>query len=148
MIRLRFAVFLIAFASLATAMLEQQQSNSKPGQAGEDDNPLAPYVNKTWFDTSRYVPHGNGVKLGRSISAPDPEYSETARQKKINGTVILAIAINASGTVDDVKVLQSVEPGLDQNAVYAVKQWKFTPATKDGKPVGVQIPVSVGFRLY
>lgn len=62
--------------------------------------------------------------------------------------VMLAVAINASGTVDRIKVVQPLEPGLDQKAVEAVQQWKFSPATKDGKPVAVQIPVSVGFRLY
>ncbi len=53
-----------------------------------------------------------------------------------------------SGTVDAVKVVCKLESGLDQNAADAAKQWKFIPATKDGKPVPVQIEVSVGFRLY
>ena len=58
------------------------------------------------------------------------------------------MAINAEGTVDEVKVVCSLEPGLDANAVAAAKQWKFTPATKDGEPVPVQIEVSVGYSLY
>lgn len=86
--------------------------------------------------------------MGRPLSIPDPTYSASARKAKINGTVVLAVAINDSGTVDAVKVVRSVEPGLDQNAVDAVKQWKFTPATKDGEPVAVQIDVTVGFSMY
>jgi len=50
--------------------------------------------------------------------------------------------------VDAVKIVRPLEPGLDRNAVDAVKQWKFTSATKDGKLVAVQIDVEVGFRLY
>jgi len=38
--------------------------------------------------------------------------------------------------------------GLDEKAVEAVRSWRFDPATKDGKPVAVQIDVEVAFRLY
>jgi TonB family protein len=100
------------------------------------------------FDTCLYLPRGNGVKLGRPLSAPDPEYSEFARQHKIKGTVFLAVAINATGGVDAVKVVHSLEPSLDQKAMEAVRQWKFNLATKDGKPVAVQIELTVGFDLY
>ncbi len=59
---------------------------------------------------------------------------------------MLAVAINAEGTVDAVKVVCSLEPGLDRMPPDAAKHWKFTPATKDGKPVPVQIEVSTNFR--
>ena len=110
--------------------------------------PETPGRKTAWFDPSQYLMHGNGVKILRPVSAPDPEYSEYARQKKISGTILLALAINAGGTVDTVKVVCSLEPSLDQKAVEAVEKWKFAPATKDGEPVPVQIEVSVGYRLY
>jgi len=47
-----------------------------------------------------------------------------------------------------VKVTRSLGLGLDEKAIEAVKQWKFEPAMKDGKPVAVQINVEVSFRLY
>ena len=62
--------------------------------------------------------------------------------------MLLALAINAGGTVDMVKVVQPLEPGLDQKGIDAVRQWKFIPATKSGQPVAVQIPVSITFSLY
>jgi TonB family protein len=46
------------------------------------------------------------------------------------------------------KVVRPLGMGLDQKALDAVKQWKFEPAMKDGKPVAVQINVEVNFRLY
>jgi len=61
---------------------------------------------------------------------------------------VLAVALNAAGTVDAVRVVRSLEPSLDQNAVDAVRAWIFTSATKDGKPVPVQFEVSVGFDLH
>lgn len=101
-----------------------------------------------WFDPNLYPQRADGVKLPRPLYHPDPDYSESARQSKTMGTVLLALAINAAGSVDEVKVVCSLEPGLDANAAYAARQWKFTPATKDGQPVPVQIEVSMGFRLY
>jgi TonB family protein len=46
------------------------------------------------------------------------------------------------------KVARSLGMGLDQKAIEAVRQWKFEPAMKDGRPVAVQINVEVNFRLY
>ena len=101
-----------------------------------------------WFDPNLYPQRANGVKLPRALYHPDQDYSESARQSKTMGTVLVALAINAAGTVDAVKVVCSLEPGLDANAVTAAKKWKFTSATKDDQPVPLQIEVSMGFRLY
>lgn len=138
----------LSLASTVVGQLHSAPSSPSSAQRQASECPFPPEDKIAQFDTSLYLPRGNGVKLGRAVSAPDPEYAESARQKKITGCVMLAIAISASGTVDMVKVVQPLEPGLDQKAVEAVQQWKFTPATKDGEPVAVQIPVSVGYRLY
>jgi len=85
------------------------------------------------------------VKLGCRMSGDEPEYSEFGRQSKIKGKVLLGVALDANGSVDEVVVVHSLEPSLDQQAVEAVQKWKFTPATKDSRPVAVQIDVTVGF---
>ena len=74
-------------------------------------------------------------------------YSDSARQAKITGQVILAVAIKATGVVDSVRVVKPLEPSLDENAVVAVSKWQFTPATKDGKPFPIQMEVEVGYDL-
>jgi TonB family protein len=86
--------------------------------------------------------------MARPFHTPDPEYAESALRAKIQGTVQLAVAINATGAVDAVRVVKALEPGLDQNAVTAINMWRFTPATKDGKPVPVQTEIEVEYRLY
>lgn len=78
---------------------------------------------------------------------PDPEYSEKGRKKKISGTILLAMVVLADGTVREVTVTKSLEPSLDQQAIQAVKTWKFQPATKDGKPVAVHVKAEVSFRI-
>jgi TonB family protein len=54
----------------------------------------------------------------------------------------------AEGKVRDVKVIKSLDPGLDKQALAAVRTWKFEPATKDGKAVAVHLKAEVAFKLY
>jgi protein TonB len=91
---------------------------------------------------------GGGVSAPKALFTPDPEYSEEARKAKYQGTVILWLIVDQNGKPRDIKVARSLGMGLDQRAIEAVKQWKFEPAMKDGKPVNVQINVEVNFRLY
>ena len=82
----------------------------------------------------------------RILYSPDPDYSEEARKAKYQGTVTLWMVVGPDGRSRDVRVARSL--GLDEKAIAAVKQWKFEPAMKDGRPVAVQINVEVNFRLY
>jgi periplasmic protein TonB len=91
---------------------------------------------------------GNGVTAPKAVYMPDPEYSQKARKKKINGIVVVAMIITPEGRVRDVKVAKSLDEGLDKQALAAVRTWRFEPATKDGKPVAVHENVEVDFRLY
>jgi periplasmic protein TonB len=100
------------------------------------------------FDTCKYLPIGPGIQPPRATSIADPKYSDAARKAKINGSVIVAVAINEEGGVDDVKVVRPLGYGLDQNAIAAARQSKFTPATKDSKPVAVQFNMEMTFKLY
>lgn len=81
-------------------------------------------------------------------SRVDPTYTEEARKNHVEGTVVLWTVITASGEVSQVKVARGLEPGLDQQALKAVKQWRFEPAKYEGTPVAVNINVEVNFRLY
>ena len=91
---------------------------------------------------------GNGVKAPKPVYMPDPEYTDRARKKKINGSVTLAMIVTAEGNVRDLKVINSLDKGLDKQALGAVSTWRFEPATKDGKPVAVHLNVDVTFKLY
>jgi TonB family protein len=59
----------------------------------------------------------------------------------------MEIVVRRDGSVGDVKVLQGLGYGLDERAVAAVKQWKFSPGTLKGTPVDVMVEVSMDFRL-
>lgn len=91
---------------------------------------------------------GSGVSAPRPIYQPDPEYSEEARKAKYQGTSVLSLIVGPDGRPRDIKISRSLGLGLDEKAIEAVKQWKFDPATKDGKPVAVEISVEIDFHLY
>jgi TonB family protein len=77
----------------------------------------------------------------------EPEYSEPARKAKYQGTVILVVDVDASGTVTKSTPIRSLGLGLDEKAIEAVSQWKFRPAMKNGKTVPAQAQVALTFRL-
>lgn len=91
---------------------------------------------------------GGGISAPQAISAPDPGYTEEARRAKKQGTCVLWLIVDAAGHPRDLKVVRGLGLGLDEKALEAVKQWRFQPALKDGKPVDVQISVEVEFHLY
>jgi TonB family protein len=76
-----------------------------------------------------------------------PDYTAEARKKRIEGTVTLAIVIDKKGDVIDANVVKGLGYGLDENAIIAVKEWKYKPAEKDGEPVAVKMEVAVDFFL-
>ena len=51
------------------------------------------------------------------------------------------------GTVGDVRITQSLDPGLDEEAVKAARQWVFAPGTRFGEPVAVQVGIELYFNL-
>jgi TonB family protein len=90
---------------------------------------------------------GNGVTAPVLIHSVEPEFSEEARKAKYSGIVKLHADIDASGHPRNIRVVQSLGMGLDEQAVSAVALWLFRPGTKDGKPVAVSALVEVSFHL-
>lgn len=83
----------------------------------------------------------------RLIRQVKPQYPQEAFVKKIEGTVQLEILIDKSGRVAGARVIKSI-PLLDAAAVKTVRQWLFTPAIKDGRPVATRAYAPVTFRIY
>jgi protein TonB len=90
---------------------------------------------------------GSGVEPPRLLREVKAQYSEDARIKGITGDVVLEIVIRSDGSVGDVKVLRGLGFGLDERAISAVRNWKFTPARRLGTAVDVIVEVEVEFSL-
>ena len=99
-------------------------------------------------DTTVYKISDPGVKAPAVLHEVKPAYTDDARNRRVEGTVELEEVITATGTVrDDVRVVKSIDAGLDAEAIKAAKQWRFRPATKDGKPVNVMAQLEMTFTL-
>ena len=90
---------------------------------------------------------GGPVSPPRLVKSRDPKYTAAARNSKLQGTVVLSTIINTLGLAEQVKVIRSLDPGLDKNAAEALEHWQFTPATKDNQPVAVVIHVELNFKM-
>lgn len=90
----------------------------------------------------------NGVGYASCLYCPEPQYSDEARKAKYQGTVVLMVVITADGRGTDIRVAKGIGMGLDEKAIEAVRGWRFKPAMgPNGRPVAVQMPVEVVFRL-
>lgn len=90
---------------------------------------------------------GNGVSAPVALYKKEPEYSEEAREARVQGVVVVYALIETDGTVSGGRISKSLGFGLDEKAIEAVGRWKFAPAYKDGKPVPVEAMIEINFRL-
>ena len=90
---------------------------------------------------------GSGIEAPRLLREVKADYTEDARQRGVSGDVVLEIVVRRDGSVGDVKVLQGLAGGLNDRAVQAVRQWRFTPARRQGAAVDVIVEVAVEFKL-
>ncbi len=91
---------------------------------------------------------GGGVTAPRVIYSPDPVFSEEARKAKFQGTVVLWLIVGVDGRTRDIRIQRSLGMGLDENAIDAIRRWRFEPGHKDDVPVAVQVNIEVNFQLY
>jgi TonB family protein len=75
----------------------------------------------------------------------DAVYPASALTERKHSDVLVAVTVDVDGHVSKVDVLQSGGPDLDEAATVAVRQWTFTPAMRDGKPVASRIKVPFHF---
>jgi protein TonB len=134
-------------------------------------NPLSSVLSESMGDGSgNSVGEGNGDGFGRGdkygygdsgvpagtrgygnpacLYCPNAQFSDAAVKAKYQGVVLVAALITPDGRATDVRVVKGLGLGLDENAVAAVRTWRFRPATgPDGRPAAVLQTIEVEFRL-
>lgn len=100
-------------------------------------------------------PPAGVLALDKTLKAPEviteikPRYTDNAMRQRIQGLVEMEAVVLADGAVGPVRVVKSLDKdfGLDEQAVRAMKQWRFRPGQKDGVPVPVLVKIQMTFTL-
>jgi periplasmic protein TonB len=90
---------------------------------------------------------GSGITPPRVVREVKGDYTEEARRRGITGEVVMEVVVLRDGSVGPVRLLQGLGLGLDERAIVAVRQWRFTPAERQGIPVDVVVEVGMEFKL-
>lgn len=90
-----------------------------------------------------------GVTLPKCAYCPDPQYSDEAREAKLQGAVTLQVLVGADGRASQIRVVRGIGLGLDDRAVQAIRGWKFVPALDASRrAVPAWVTVEAVFRLF
>lgn len=130
-------------------------------QPSKPDNTVQPPSSeaKPVIDADGTYHFGNGVTRPILVYSVDVEFSEAARRKKIQGTVVVGLKVGTDGLPTDVHVVHSAAEGvkpklrkaaasLDEKALEAVRQYRFKPGMYEGKPVPMAVTIEVNFHIY
>jgi TonB family protein len=90
----------------------------------------------------------SGVSAPSCPVRPEPNYPDSARRARIQGTVVLDSIVEMDGTVDVQGVFRSPGYGLDDAAKEVLKKWKCNPGKLDGEVVPVRVQIVINFHLY
>ena len=102
-----------------------------------------------WSSRSRVYDLGAGITAPVPVVTPHPEYTASAMRAKIQGTVRVRCVVRLNGICADVTVVRSLDRtyGLDDEAVRAIRDWRFRPALRAGTPVATRIDLEMRFAL-
>jgi TonB family protein len=169
-LKLRLSV-LIAASCIVPAAIQPnalqaspQQTPSTPSQPTDKqpDTSPKPQQPRPNPDSSGKYHVGDGVTIPKLIYSVEPEFSEKARKQKIAGNCVLSITVGTDGKVSEVHVVTSIADSLrkldkkdraaalslDEMAVKAAQQYRFEPATFQGKPVPVDLKIGINFQVF
>ena len=99
---------------------------------------------RTNFEGPR--PASSDVSAPGPLRKIDPKYPPTLIKEHVEGEVVLYAVIRRDGSVDSIQLVRGIDEQLDANAMEALSQWKFRPATKQGTPVELEAIVHIPFH--
>jgi TonB family protein len=105
-------------------------------------------LNFSELRSSSSAPHvsSNDLAGPTPVKKSDPKYPPTLINEHVEGEVVLYAVIRADGSVDSVELVSGLDEQLDNNAMSALSQWKFHPASRQGTPVDLEAIVHIPFH--
>jgi len=105
-------------------------------ELGGEPGPSEPASSPASSDVSSPVP----------IRKVDPKYPPTLMREHVEGEVVLYAIIRSNGTVDSIQLVRGIDDQLDANAMEALSQWRFRPATKRDVPIDLEAIIHIPFN--
>jgi TonB family protein len=99
------------------------------------------------FGEGAVVPCGGVVTMPQVLKERKPVYPQTVMRSGVQGTVEVEAVVDIDGAVADARVVRPLHPELDEQAIAAVRDWKFVPGVMNGKPVPVLITIEMTFTV-
>jgi periplasmic protein TonB len=94
-------------------------------------------------------PYANVVSLPKCAYCPDPQYTDEAREARLQGSVTLMVLVDADGRAAQIRITQVIGLGLDERAVQAIRTWRFVPARDAARrAVPAWVTVETVYRLF
>ena len=127
----KFILFLVALVSITEGLLNASTSR--------------PSTQNVRF--AQEITPSNLVIPPHVLTHSSAAYTDEARQRGIQGNVIVQAQFDIDGNFVVLKVMKGLGYGLDESALTALRQWRFSPALRDGLPVSAVAEIEVPFRL-
>jgi TonB family protein len=94
-----------------------------------------------------YRIHRGDVEPPQPLYTPNPNYTDSARKDRLQGNTSLKVIVNEHGQPEIIEIAKGLGDGMDLQALDAVSQWRFQPATMNKKAVPVEITIQIGVSL-
>jgi protein TonB len=119
------------------------------GGPGDGDGPRSGRGTDLGIGDGDVFPIGDGVSAPAILYQTRPQYTAEAMRAKIQGVALLTAVVAPDGSLRDIRVARSLDGafGLDGEAIACVRQWRFRPGMRLGKPVAVAVTIEVAFNL-
>ena len=95
-----------------------------------------------------YFPGLDGVSQPKCKYCPNTDYTDEARRKRIQGSVLMSVVVDEKGTIKDARVVKTADDGLAKRSLNILKKWRLEPCRDlEGKAVAVRVAIETTFRL-
>ncbi len=143
--KLALVILLGCSALWAQAESSASQRDDSGVQSSQSSEPASETERKTLAEQTARQGVGDSTKL-EAIKAEKAQYPDQAREKQLQGQVLVKILVSETGDVESAEIV-SGDPLLADAAVHAVKKWKFKPFIKNGTPVRVSTTLPFDFAF-
>lgn len=146
-----FTVGSLASQTPGQSPISPSVTRADSGSLASPDNPFGLSTQKISAEQEKlsavYSP-SDRVTAPHMIHSVNPAFSDYARKKKISGICIVSLIVDKDGFPIHIRMVRSLDPSLDQNAIAAVSQYRFAPAMHHLHPVAVEVNIEVSFKIY